>query len=112
MAGGLPYARVLEDRRVDRDDVVVLLQHRSPPSVLDVVLQQHPVVAVVVGGADAPVDLRGGKDEAAALAQRDDLVHRDDITVRGGGRCVLGWLSLAHRRAWYSTSGHTSLTSR
>ena len=77
VARGLPHARVLEDRRVDRDDVVAFLQHRAPPLVLDVGLQQHAVVAVVVGRADAAVDLRGGEDEAAALAQRDDLVHRD-----------------------------------
>ena len=30
---------------------------------------------VVVGVGDAPVDLRGWKDEAAPLAERDDLVH-------------------------------------
>ena len=46
-------------------------------SVLDVLLQQHAVVAVVVGRAEAAVDLRGGEDEAAPLAERDDLVHRD-----------------------------------
>ena len=34
--GGLPRARVLEDRRVQRDDVVALLEHRAPPRALDV----------------------------------------------------------------------------
>ena len=34
---------------------------------------------VVVGRADAAVDLRGGEDEAAALAQRHDLVHGHDV---------------------------------
>ena len=58
VAGGLPHARVLQDRRVDRDDVVAFGQHRAPPLVLDVVLEQHAVVAVVVGRADAAVDLR------------------------------------------------------
>ena len=77
VARGLPDPRVLEDRRVEGDDVVAFLQHRPPPLGLDVVLQQHPVVAVVVGRAEAAVDLRGGEDEAAPLAERDDLLHRD-----------------------------------
>jgi putative FmdB family regulatory protein len=84
---GLPDPRVLEDRRVDRDDVVAILQHRPPPLGLDVVLEQHAVVPVVVGRAEAAVDLRGGKDEAAPLAERDDLLHRDlgRARVRLGG---------------------------
>ena len=79
MPRGLPDARVLEDRRVERHDVIALLQHGAPPLALDVALQEHSVVAEVVGRADPPVDLRGGEDEAAALAQRDDLVHRHDV---------------------------------
>ena len=87
----LPDPRVLDDRRVDRDDVVALLQHRAPPLVLDVVLEQHAVVAVVVGRADAAVDLRRGEDEAAPLAQRDDLVEgRAGSTGARGG--------IGHRR--------------
>ena len=58
VARGLPHARMLEDRGVDRHDVVALLQHRAPPLVLDVRLEQHPVVPVVVRGAHASVDLR------------------------------------------------------
>src|SRR6476659_234323 len=68
---------MLKDRRVEGDDVVAVLQHRPPPLGFDVVLQQHAVVAVVVGGADAAVDLGGGEDEAAPLAEGDDLLHRD-----------------------------------
>ena len=77
VAGGLPDLRVLEDRRVEGDDVVALGQHRAPPLVLDVVLEQHAVVAVVVGGAESAVDLGGGENEAPALGQGDDFVHRD-----------------------------------
>ncbi len=75
VARRLPDPRVLDDRRVERDDVVAVGQHRPPPLVLDVVAQQDAVVAVVVGRADAAVDLRRGEDEAAPLAQRDDLVE-------------------------------------
>jgi hypothetical protein len=70
---------MLQDRRVDRHDVIALLQHRPPPFGLDVVLQQNPVVAEVVRRADAAVDLRGREHEAAPLAQRHDLVHRRHV---------------------------------
>ncbi len=49
-----------------------------------VVLEQHPVVAVVVGGADPAVDLGGGEDEAAPLGERDDLVHGHGVVGHGG----------------------------
>ena len=77
VAGGLPGPRVHEDRGVERDHVVALLDHRAPPLGLDVVLQQHAVVAVVVGRAEPAVDLGGLEDEAAPLAERDDLLEGD-----------------------------------
>ena len=88
----LPDPRVLEDRRVERDDVVALVDHRPPPLGLDVVLQQDAVVAVVVGRAEPAVDLRGGEDEAAPLAERDDLLHRDFLRacLLRGGHCGNG----------------------
>src|SRR5205085_4092118 len=91
VAARLPGPRVLDDRRVERDDVIALLEHRPPPLRLDIVLQQHPVVAVVVARPEAAVDLAAGQDEPAPLAQRDDLVHRDDVVGHGpkdaiGGR--------------------------
>ena len=49
----------------------------AEPQRADVVLHQHAVVAVVVGRAEAAVDLRGREDEAAPAAERDDLVHGD-----------------------------------
>ena len=49
VARRLPGARVHQDRRVERHHVVALLDHGPPPLGLDVVLQQHAVVAVVVG---------------------------------------------------------------
>ena len=75
MARGLPGARVHQDRGVEGHHVVALLQVRAPPLGLHVGLQQHAVVAVVVGRGQATVDLGGLEDEAAPLAQRDDLVH-------------------------------------
>src|SRR5206468_11913526 len=73
VAGGLPDPRIEDDRGVERDDVVSFLGHRLEPARLDVVLQEHAVVAVVVGRAETAGDLRGGEDEAAAAAERDDL---------------------------------------
>ena len=73
--------------RVQGDDVVALVDHRPPPRVLDVVLEQDAVVPVVVGVAEAAVDLRRGEDEAAALAQRHDLVHGHDVVGMGRSLC-------------------------
>ena len=84
VAAGLPHAGVLDDRAVEGDDVVAILEHRLPPLRLDVVLQQDAVVAVVVRGTDAAVDLRGREDEPSALAKGDDSIHRDDV---GGHAC-------------------------
>ncbi len=83
VTAGLPGGRVLDDRRVQRDDVVALLQHRPPPLLLDVVLEQHPIVAVVVARSEPAIDLAAGEHEAPPLAERDDLVHRDDIGGHG-----------------------------
>ena len=98
VARGLPHARVLQDGRVDRHDVVALLQHRPPPLLLDVALQQHAVVAEVIRRAHTPVDLRGGEHEPAALAQRHDLLHRHAVgaagarrRLGGGPRGGVGW---------------------
>ena len=79
VAGGLPDARMQHQRGVERDDVVALLHHRPQPRGLDVALHEHAVVRVVVGRAEAAVDLRGREDEAAAAAERDDGVHRHGL---------------------------------
>src|SRR6201999_1383067 len=73
---------------------------RPPPLALAVALQQDAVVAEVVGRADAAVDLRGGEDEAAALAERDDLVHRHGVR----GTAVLSG-GFDHRPGWYWRTG-------
>ena len=65
----LPDGGMQDDRRVERDDVVSLAHHRLQPAGLDVVLEQDAVVAVVVRGAEAAVDLARGKDETRACAR-------------------------------------------
>ena len=76
VARGLPGPRVHQDRGVEGDHVVPLAHHGAPPLGLDVVLEQDPVVAVVVGRGQPSVDLGGLEDEAAALAERHHLVER------------------------------------
>ena len=106
VARGLPRLRVHEDRRVEGDHVVALLDHRAPPLGLDVRLQQHAVVAVVVGRGEPAVDLRGLEDEAAPLAERDDLVHGHGVGRHGGNPirpgdpkgCKIAGIGVSRRR--------------
>ena len=84
VARRLPDARVEDDRRVERDDVVALAHHRLEPARLDVLLEQHAVVPVVVGRAETAVDLRRREHEAAPAGERDDLVHRDHVGHSSG----------------------------
>ena len=64
-----------ENRCVDQDGVIALLDHRTHPCVLHVAQHQRPERAVVVGGSETTVDLRARIDEATTLAQIDDLVE-------------------------------------
>src|SRR2546428_327857 len=75
---------VHEDGGVEGDHVLALLDHGPPPLVLHVPLEQDSVVPEVVGRGEPPVDLRRLEDEAAALAERDDLLHRHDVLRLGG----------------------------
>jgi hypothetical protein len=71
VAAGLPHGGVHEDGRVDAHDVLVELRHGLPPVAADVVLQLDAVRAVVVGGAQAIVDLAAGEHEAILLGMAD-----------------------------------------
>ncbi len=72
VARRLPDGRVEDDRRVEGDDVVALAHHRLEPACLDVLLEQHPVVPVVVGRAEPAVDLArtGTRTRGASRARR------------------------------------------
>ena len=60
---------------VDEHDVVALLHHRPDPGVLDVAQHQRPERPVVVGAAEAAVDLRRREHEPAPLGEVDDLIE-------------------------------------
>ncbi len=62
-----PDGGVHEDGRVDAHDVLVEQHHRLPPVVLDVVLQFHAVLSVVVHGAESVVNVARGEHEAIFL---------------------------------------------
>ena len=80
VARGLPDGGRAEDGGVEADHVVALLDHGAPPGVLDVAQHVDAERAVVVGGAEAAVDLGRGEDEAAVAAQPHHLLHQ-----------VVGW---------------------
>ncbi len=79
VAGRLPDPRVHQDRGIEALDVVPRVDHGVPPAVLDVLLELDAERAVVPHRAEASVDLRGLEDEAAALAEGDQLVHQGGI---------------------------------
>src|SRR5262249_50167269 len=98
VARRLPDPRVHDDRGVDADDVVALLDHGPPPGVLDVPLQLDPERPVVPEAAEAPVDLARREDEPAPLAQVDDRVeigHRYPLSVAQPARSAPGPLGSA-----------------
>src|SRR4051794_7364808 len=76
VAGRLPHLGFEDHRRVEQHDVLTLLHERAHPLVLDVVVQQDAVVAVVVRGAETAVDVRRREDERAPARERGDLVDR------------------------------------
>ena len=87
VAGRLPHPRMHQDGGVEALDVVARVDHRVPPAVLDVLLELDAERAVVPHRAEAAVDLGGLEDEAAALAEGDQLVHQGGI----GHRASLEW---------------------
>src|SRR6185369_12748242 len=77
VAAGLPHGRVHEDRCVEPHHVAALLHEVPPPHAPDVVPQLDAEGAVVPARAGATVDLARLEDEAAALAEGHDDVHRN-----------------------------------
>jgi hypothetical protein len=80
---GLPDLTGEDHAGVQSNDVVAPLDHRLPPLALDVVLHLHTERAVVPGSAQPAVDLTGGVDEAASLAEADDRVGEVGTACHG-----------------------------
>src|SRR5262249_60128581 len=73
VTGRLPDLGMHQDGGVEAFDVVTLVDHRTPPALLDVFLQLDAERPVVPDGAEAAVDLGGLKHEAAPLGRRHEL---------------------------------------
>ncbi len=73
VAGSLPNGRVHKDAAVQTDDVLVVLHHRFPPILLDVVFQFNAILAVVINGAQAVVNFTGRENEAVLFGVGDNL---------------------------------------
>src|SRR5262249_11013458 len=91
VAAGLPDLPREDDAGIQADDVVALLDHRLPPLPLDVVLHLDAERAVIPGSAQPSVDLAGGVDQAAALAEADDRI--EEVGAACHGRTPSGWRS-------------------
>ena len=89
MAGGFPDARMRDDRAVNADDVGATADGVVPPRVADIAFEFGAHRAVIPEAVDAAVDFAGLKDEAASLAEGDDLVHEID------------WFGVRHSEADY-----------
>ncbi|CAB4789193.1 unannotated protein [freshwater metagenome] len=74
MARGGPYGRGRKNGGVQADDIVAKLDHRAPPGILHIPEQEYAEGAVVVGGAESPVNFSRREDESSALSQINDLV--------------------------------------
>ena len=72
-----------EDGGVEADHVVALLDHGAPPGVLHVAQHVDAERPVVVGGAEAAVDLGRREDEAPVAAQAHHLLHQVVGVVAG-----------------------------
>ena len=82
VARGGPHRRRRQDGGVEPDHVVAQLDHRTPPGVLHVAQHVDPERAVVVGRAEAAVDLGRGEDESPVAAEADDLFQQVGLRLR------------------------------
>jgi hypothetical protein len=77
---------VHDDGGVYTDHVVAHVDDAAPPLLFNVSLHLDAKGPIVVGGADAAVDLRALVHEAAALAERDYLLHRNGLRQEKSSR--------------------------
>ena len=60
--------------RENADHIIVILHHGPPPVATDIIAEFDAKGAEVIDASHAAVDLGVGVDEAAPLAERNDLV--------------------------------------
>ena len=71
-----------QNRAVHADDVIALVHHDAPPIVLQITLQFDPERAVIPGAVQSAVNFARLENEAAPLAQADDLLHALGVSRR------------------------------
>src|SRR6266404_8259020 len=76
VAAGFPDFRVHDDRGVQANNVIAQLRHRAPPRFLDIPFELRAQGAVIPKPIQTAVDFGGLKNEPAALAQGDNLLHQ------------------------------------
>src|SRR5205807_10028374 len=86
-------------RRVQSHDVLSQLDNVPPPEVADVAAERDAVGAVVVDCVDPAVDLARREHEAAALAERHDLLHE---VFALADHSLLIWRRNLSERSWRS----------
>ena len=71
----LPDLGRAQNRRIDENDIISLLNHGANPRVFHISQQQRPERAVVVGRPKSAVDLCRRVNKTASLTQVDNLVE-------------------------------------
>ena len=76
VAGSHPRFRMHEHAGVDTHHVLVQAGHGIPPVLLDVVLELHAHLAIIVHGGQAVINLAGREDETIFLAMRNQHLEQ------------------------------------
>ena len=61
MSGSLPNSRMHKNSRINTYDVLVQQHHTLPPILLDIILQLHSHLTVIVYSAQSVIDITGRK---------------------------------------------------
>ena len=76
MTGRHPGLGIHQNRTVDTNVVLALLDELSPPGSLDIVFELNPEVSVIPGVCQSAVNLRARINKASVFCQCNDFVHR------------------------------------
>ena len=80
MAGCFPGSGMHEYGCIKPHHILVELYHRLPPQLFQILLQLHPIGAIVVDGLQSIVYFTGRINESVFLGVRDDVLQIDLLT--------------------------------
>ena len=75
MPAGLPYGRMQDDARIERNDVVALAHHRLPPRVAKIALQLGSERTVIPEPVKAAINFGRLENKTSPLAEAYDFFH-------------------------------------